>query len=700
MLKKIFLLYICSVLIYAQTVSTAEQFDILAKNVVKRGNTIMATGDVVVFSPTYYITSNKAIYNQKTGDLQLFGDVNILKDNKEQLLSDESVVNLNTNDIEQSPAFSVHKDTGIWVNSKQLTGKSNKYSLLSSTVSSCDCVDPAWSIQFSDGDYDSDDQWINTYNARLYIKDVPVLYIPYFGFSTNKQRRTGLLMPTFGYSNVEGFYYAQPIFIAPKDNWDLELVPQYRTKRAWGMYAYYRLADSPTSLLQVQAGYMKENGQYFDNYDLTNTSHFGADISYARYNLFASKEHQDGLYVDLHWLNDIEYKNLEEVDQTGSFEKKIESKINYFYKTPSYYGGMYARYYLDSSLDNNDETLQQLPTLQGHIFSKESYLKNLFYSADIQYTNYYRRTGIEANRIDLLIPLSYSISLFDEYINLSFKEEIGLTHLDYDANGDPRFDNGTFIQAKHIISASTDLIKPYENYLHTVNISANAVLPSLSNESGDLYGINSTDTHLSPFPVTEENKSISFKVNQSIYDSSSLKQIINHKMKQSILYDKDANSTLGNFENNLTYNYKYGTLSNRILYNHDDNKIIESSSNASFKYNDYYVKLNHYYSKETPHSNKLDSKSYIFDVGTKFNRFYKTSYKRYYDLQNNRLTKQELVFNIDKKCWALDIKLEDSLVAIASDTTDAVRQKIIYLQLYLKPIGGIKQQYKQKIDRQ
>jgi LPS-assembly protein len=700
MFKKIFLLYLSSMLVYAQTISSSEQFDVLAKNVVKRGNTIMATGDVVVFSPTYYITSKKAIYNQKTGDLQLFGDVNVIKNNKEQLLSNRTKVNLNTNDIEQSPAFSVHKDTGIWVNSKKLIGKDNKYSLSSSTVSSCDCLDPAWSIQFSHGSYDSQDQWISTYNARLYINDVPIFYIPYFGFSTNKKRRTGLLMPTFGYSNVEGFYYAQPLFIAPKDNWDLELVPQYRTKRAWGMYAYYRLADSPTSILSIQTGYMKENGQYFDNYDLTNTTHFGADINYTRYNIFASKNDQDGLYVDLHWLNDIEYKNLEEVDETGSYEKKIESKINYFYKTPSYYAGMYARYYLDSSLDSNDETLQQLPTVQGHIFSKESPISNLFYSADIQYTNYFRPTGIKAHRVDLLVPISYSLNLFNDYISLSFKEEVGLTHLDYSANGDPRFENGTFIQAKHIVSLSTDLIKPYNDYLHTINLSANAILPSLSREHGDLYGINSSDATLSPFPVTQENKTITFKFNQSVYDSSKLKQIINHKMKQSILYDKDANSTLGNFENNLTYNYKYGTLSNRILYNHDDKKVIESSSNASFIKDGFHLKLNHYFSKETPHSNKLDTKSYIFDIGYKFDRFYTTSYKRYYDIHNSQLTKQELVFNIDKKCWAMDIKLEDSLVAIASDTTDALRQKIIYLQLYLKPIGGIKQQYKQKINRQ
>ena len=694
--KKVFSSILVSLILFEQLQANTEQFDILAKNIVKRGNTVMAVGDVVVFSPTYYMTANKAIHNQATGDLQLFDDVTILKNNKEQFLSDTSVVNINTNDMTQSPAFNMDKETGMWMETNELIGKDKVYNLEETTVSSCDCEDPAWSIKFTDGQYDSQTKWFESYNTRLYIGDVPVLYTPYFGFSMDTRRRSGFLMPTFGYSSSEGFYYAQPYFYAPSLNWDLEIIPQYRTKRAWGLYTYLRWADSENSQLNIKTGFMKENGQYFDLYDLRNETHYGLDINYERYNFFTEKNdaNEDGLYVDIHWMNDIEYKNLEEVDKVEDFEEKIESKINYYYKTPDYYGGVYFRYYLDASTDDNSQTLQQLPALQLHRFSEETFIDKLFYSADIQYTNLTRSTGIGADRFDILLPMSYTFNLFNDYVQLTLKEEINLSHLAYKGEGSSVFDDGTFIQAKHTITLSTDLIRSYLDFLHTVGFSATAVLPSQSNVKGDIYSINSTTTALSPFPVTEENKKITFAMDQSFYDTDSLKQIVNHKMKQSILYDTNGSSTLGNFENQLTYNYDYGSISNRLLYNHQDDAFIESSTNFSFNYDDYFLKLNHYYSKETPNSGKRDSRSYIFTVGSKFERFYNLSYSRYYDLLNDVISKQIVTLNVDKKCWAVNVSLEDSLVALASEDSDALRQKILFIQLFLKPLGGVKQQYK------
>ncbi len=157
-------------------------------------------------------------------------------------------------------------------------------------LSSCDCIDPDWSIRVSSADYDTEDKWINAYNPRLYIKDIPVLYTPYLGFSTNKERRTGLLIPTLGYSKSEGGSYSQPIFYAPKDNYDLELIPQYRAKRGSGMYAYFRYADSIDSVFRISGGYFNEVKEYKEEFDLRNEEHYGIDIDYTRRKSFYRKK--------------------------------------------------------------------------------------------------------------------------------------------------------------------------------------------------------------------------------------------------------------------------------------------------------------------------------------------------------------------------------------------------------------------------
>ncbi|MEE6566530.1 hypothetical protein VWM73_11025, partial [Campylobacter coli] len=38
-------------------------------------------------------------------------------------------------------------------------------------------------------------------------------------------RQSGLLIPKIVLKNSEGLYYEQPIYIAPYENWDLELNP-------------------------------------------------------------------------------------------------------------------------------------------------------------------------------------------------------------------------------------------------------------------------------------------------------------------------------------------------------------------------------------------------------------------------------------------------------------------------------------------
>ncbi len=192
----------------------------------------------------------------------------------------------------------------------------------------------------SSADYDTEDKWINTYNARLYVKDVPVLYTPYLGFSTNTERRTGLLMPTIGYSSSEGGSYSQPIYIAPAKNYDIELIPQFRAKRGAGMYAYVRYADSIDSMLQVSGGYFGEKKEYQLENDLRNQEHYGIDIDYKRYNLFANKKDtKDGLFISINYLNDVEYKTLEDDKYKDDTEQYVESKINYIYDTPDYFLG-------------------------------------------------------------------------------------------------------------------------------------------------------------------------------------------------------------------------------------------------------------------------------------------------------------------------------------------------------------------------
>lgn len=684
-----------------------EKLQLVAKDVDTKNNIITAVGDVVAYSPTYYLSSDKMVYDKDREILELFDNVLIIKDNKIQTQSNYAYVDMKNDIINQDPVFLMDNSSNIWSNSKEANKDKDLITLENSILSSCDCIDPIWSIRSSSSDYDTEAMWMNTYNPRLYIKNVPVFYLPYFGFPTDTTRRTGLLLPTMGYSSSEGFLYSQPIFIAPADNYDIELIPQIRTQRGYGSYANFRYADSPDSMLNLKTGYFKEFNNYRREEKLENSEHYGLDIDYERKNIFSTKkEHQDGVFTSVRYLNDIEYIILKEDDGNLGTDKKVESKVNYFYNTPEYYGGVYGKYYIDASKKSNANTLQELPQVQFHSYNKELFLENLIYSIDTKAQNFTRKEGLNAKIYDITVPISYTKNILDDYMYLGVENRTILTQYDYSNSlyNNLRYEDGTLIQNRTSFIVGTDLIKPYSDYIHTLNLNASYDIPENLRKDGDLYNITVKENQplkydeLSVFPALQEQKIIKLSLNQSIYDKENLKQFINHKMSQSILYNSVDEPKFQDLDNYVKINHDYGSLSGKVVYNMDDNKVVEGSFDNSLSYEDLTFSAGYYYSKKTNNefNTRDDLESYRLSTSYKLAKDYSIKYYENYDLQEKTRNRQGIGLNIDDSCWNLDLLLEKEITprsryVESTRSYDSYEQTIVYAVLMLKPIGGIRQ---------
>jgi LPS-assembly protein len=684
-----------------------EKLQLVAKDVDTKNNIITAVGDVVAYSPTYYLSSDKMVYDKDREILELFDNVLIIKDNKIQTQSNYAYVDMKNDIINQDPVFLMDNSSNIWSNSKEANKDKDLITLENSILSSCDCIDPIWSIRSSSSDYDTEAMWMNTYNPRLYIKNVPVFYLPYFGFPTDTTRRTGLLLPTMGYSSSEGFLYSQPIFIAPADNYDIELIPQIRTQRGYGSYANFRYADSPDSMLNLKTGYFKEFNNYRREEKLENSEHYGLDIDYERKNIFSTKkEHQDGVFTSVRYLNDIEYIILKEDDGNLGTDKKVESKVNYFYNTPEYYGGVYGKYYIDASKKSNANTLQELPQVQFHSYNKELFLENLIYSIDTKAQNFTRKEGLNAKIYDITVPISYTKNILDDYMYLGVENRTILTQYGYSNSlyNNLRYEDGTLIQNRTSFIVGTDLLKPYSDYIHTLNLNASYDIPENLRKDGDLYNITVKENQplkydeLSVFPTLQEQKTIKLSLNQSIYDKENLKQFINHKMSQSILYNSVDEPKFQDLDNYVKINHDYGSLSGKVVYNMDDNKVVEGSFDNSLSYEDLTFSAGYYYSKKTNNefNTRDDLESYRLSTSYKLAKDYSIKYYENYDLQQKTRNRQGIGLNIDDSCWNLDLLLEKEITprsryVQSTRSYDSYEQTIVYAVLMLKPIGGIRQ---------
>ena len=281
-----------------------------------------------------------------------------------------------------------------------------------------------------------------------------------------------------------------------------------------------------------------------------------------------------------------------------------------------------------------------------------------------------------------------------------------LTQYDYSNSlyNNLRYEDGTLIQNRTSFIVGTDLLKPYSDYIHTLNLNASYDIPENLRKDGDLYNITVKENQplkyneLSVFPTLQEQKTIKLSLNQSIYDKDNLKQFINHKMSQSILYNSFDEPKFQDLDNYVKINHDYGSLSGKVVYNMDDNKVVEGSFDNSLSYEDLTFSAGYYYSKKTNNefNTRDDLESYRLSTSYKLAKDYSIKYYENYDLQEKTRNRQGIGLNIDDSCWNLDLLLEKEITprsryVESTRSYDSHEQTIVYAVLMLKPIGGIRQ---------
>ncbi len=655
-----------------------DNIKILAKNIQGKGDTLVATGDVVIYSDRYVITSDKAKYNKKTKVVKLFGNINVIRDSKLFAKSKYAVINLDDDTSIFNPLFLDDSDTGIWIRCDKANVQGDVYYTKKAIVSSCNVYDPDWKITYTSGDYSNNTKYVTLYNALFYIKNIPVLYTPYFRFSTDKTRRSGLLRPSFGYSGDDGIYYRQPIYFAPFKSWDFEVDPQVRTKRGQGAYAKLRFADSPYSTGSVTFGDFKESSDYVKKYQLKNDTHYGYEINYNRSKLFSGffgDDAQDGLLIDYKYLNDVDYLNLQK-EKSYISSSLITSKINYFLRRDKDYVGLYFKYFKDTSKVSNDDTLQTLPKVQYHRFTEPFLLQNLLYSIDYKFNNYHRKTGINARQNEILFPVTFTFPLLDDYLDFSVSENIYMTYISY-SNDSVFRRSGQFISNYHKFSLSSDLTKRYSDFIHTIGLSIDYIVPSYDDKKGYFADF---------ITLNKEKKSINFQLEEFFYNADG-ELFLTHRLSQSYLFD-EYDYKYGDLLNELIYKFSDRlSLTNNLTYSHKNKEVSELQTGVTYKDPLYTFSLLHTYK----HGRDVgDSNLITANISTTYFSKYNYFANIDYDIKNGYTQNWELGIIMKKKCWDYRISYKEHTTPIlTSSGSNSYKRRGIYLTVNFTPIGGI-----------
>lgn len=147
-----------------------------------------------------------------------------------------------------------HSISPAWGRAYSLERFSNEdYLLKKATYTTCPPGNCAWLLE-------ADSIYLNHYkktgtarNVTLKFYDWPILYAPYLSFPTSKERKSGFLMPLYGYTNIGGLDLGFPYYWNMAPNYDSILVPHVYSRRGLMLGGNFRF------LTHNSSGYISAN---------------------------------------------------------------------------------------------------------------------------------------------------------------------------------------------------------------------------------------------------------------------------------------------------------------------------------------------------------------------------------------------------------------------------------------------------------
>jgi len=198
------------------------------------------SGDIDLERADQRVLADEADYNQDSGVLDLYGDV-IYSDGGMALYGSSVRMNLNEDksllrDVSYiMPASPIRGSAGV------VYRDSPTFSRFSDvTYTACEPGNQDWILHASKMKVNDEDGTASVKHGWLEFKHVPVMYFPYGSFPIDDRRKTGILIPSVGYSQRSGVDISLPFYWNVAPNYDLTLTPRYMSSRGFMMGTDFR----------------------------------------------------------------------------------------------------------------------------------------------------------------------------------------------------------------------------------------------------------------------------------------------------------------------------------------------------------------------------------------------------------------------------------------------------------------------------
>jgi len=390
----------------------------------KENGTANAKGGVVVSRSGIQAQSDEAKVNLQTKDSDLKGRV-VVTSAQGTINAKQGKFNLESETGNFESATVDLEDGDYTASADKLTKLSEfDYNLFRSRMSTCHCTDGTipWQIKGREANI-TQEGYAHVYGATMEFYGVPIAYSPYMLLPAKFERQSGLLRPSYNYSNRNGFEYAQPLFLVLDDSTDTTLTPFVQTQSRLGSDIDFRKVFSENNKAEGRFVFSNESARSnsLRGTNIQNPNNPSQEIAdptidtnrtggyyYQYWSTKPEDPNQMSLLADIHLVSDNLFpREMEENEIAKRDARYTNSQISARSNVGQYITAQVTGDYNQDLINPQKEVLQRLPefTVNGlksfHPFGYNPYGIKLVSGVTVDATDFNRQNFYDGWREDL-----------------------------------------------------------------------------------------------------------------------------------------------------------------------------------------------------------------------------------------------------------------------------------------------------------
>jgi len=345
---------------------------------------VKARGRVLIKYENVIIEGDNGLYDRRREVIRVWGNV-VIKEGEAELHCQNLIYNLNTKRalLEKvegwlSKTDRIKADRIERISEKEWIAYDGEYTPCSHTC-------PDWSVSAKRFKILLGESFSGKWVA-FRVKEIPVLVSPYLSGPIQRERKSGLLFPRFGYISEDGLIYRQPLYIVLGRSADLTLTYEKRSINGEGGQAQLRyvLGERNRGELNYYQLNKKERKDWKFNFEHT---YEPSEYLYgkAKAEIVSSREYYKSS------------SNLDTVEQSQVYTKSDITASKLWEHAVLNANAVYLRY-----LDGRADTIyQKLPSLSFYLLDTPIPQSPLTFNLYSKATYFYRKAGGSSYRVNL-----------------------------------------------------------------------------------------------------------------------------------------------------------------------------------------------------------------------------------------------------------------------------------------------------------